>query len=146
MEALQVVHYLKKLQELGVDTEDIGVIAPYRKQIDKIRRLIDTFDLDPVKIGSVEEFQGQERPVIILTTVRSGWSEENVAFDVIHGLGFVQSAKRLNVALTRAQSLLILVGDPHMLEIDSNWRAFLKFCIENCCYIGCNPPILGEVD
>ena len=50
------------------------------------------------KVGSVEEFQGQERPVIIVTTVRSGEgfgeASSAIAFDTAHGLGFVQCEKR----------------------------------------------------
>lgn len=63
--------FLKKLYAEGVHPKDIGVIAPYRKQIDKIRLLLTSLDLEQPKVGSVEEFQGQERPVIIVCTVRA---------------------------------------------------------------------------
>ena len=81
------------------------------------------------KIGSVEEFQGQERPIIIITTVRSSENESEAGTDALRGLGFLRSEKRFNVAVTRAMSLLIVIGDPHLLAGDPSWLTFLKHCI-----------------
>ena len=64
--------------------------------------------MDQIKVGSVEEFQGQQRRVIIVTTVRS--NTEWIKSDQKHCLGFLAQPKRFNVALTRAQSLLIVIG------------------------------------
>lgn len=57
------------------------------------------------------------------------------------GLGFIQSEKRFNVALTRAQSLLIVLGDPHLLCQDETWQSFIRFCVEKKAYQGCDLPI-----
>jgi len=78
-----------------------------------------------VKVGSVEEFQGQERRVIIMSTVRS--NTEFVGSDIRRSLGFVANKSRLNVALTRAQALLIVVGNPIVLSLDPLWRQFLNY-------------------
>ena len=96
-----------------------------------------------LQIGSVEEFQGQEKRVIIVTTVRTlEYSEDSVIEnDVIRGLGFIRSKKRFNVAVTRAMSLLIVIGDPHLLGADPTWRVFIEQCIKMGAYTGCDLPI-----
>lgn len=62
--------------------EDIGVIAPYHRQVQKIRMLLGAHGYSDCKVGSVEEFQGSERPVIIISTVRS--TVDYISFDMKH--------------------------------------------------------------
>lgn len=119
--------YLTSLLEdrkMRITPNDIGVIAPYHAQCQKILSILPP-KLKGVKVGSVEEFQGQERRVIIITTVRS--STDYIAYDMRHTLGFVADAKRFNVAITRARSLLIVVGNPRTLGLDPMWREWLNF-------------------
>lgn len=125
--------------------KEIGVIAPYHAQCLKLRSSLRSV-ADSVKVGSVEEFQGQERKVIIISTVRS--SKEFVEYDLRHTLGFVANPRRFNgachavdnvdrlphrlsVAVTRAQALLIVVGNPHVLGLDPLWRSFLNYIHAN---------------
>ncbi|KAL5477389.1 hypothetical protein EMCRGX_G024183 [Ephydatia muelleri] len=113
-EAEQVLDYAKKLVfEHSVKQSDVGIIAPYNKQVEKIRFLLDREGLSNVKVGSVEVFQGRENLVIIISTVRS--SSTFLLEDIRRQLGFVSSPKRFNVAISRAQALLIVVGNPHLL-------------------------------
>ncbi|XP_071540625.1 uncharacterized protein armi isoform X2 [Panulirus ornatus] len=134
-EAFQVVRYTKSLIMYGVKPQDVGIITPYRKQVEKVRKLLTTFGIqEGIKVGSVEEFQGQERCVIIISTVRS--SSDMLEVDVHHSLGFVKCPKRFNVAVTRAQALLVVVGNPVLLCLDNCWREFIKFCIQNRAYRG----------
>lgn len=93
-------------------------------------------DVDLPKVGSVEEFQGQERKVIILSAVRS--ASNFVSEDIKHALGFVASPRRLNVAITRARALLIILGNPELLSQDPYWRSVLIYCIERGSYTGSN--------
>jgi superfamily I DNA and/or RNA helicase len=51
--------------------EDIGIITPYHRQVQKIRMLLRAHNYSDCKVGSVDEFQGSERPIIIISTVRS---------------------------------------------------------------------------
>lgn len=91
------------------------------------------------KIGSVEEFQGQERLVIILSTVRSSgknyvdYEQRNAARKL---LGFVNNKERLNVAISRARALLLIIGDPEVLCVDPYWRNVVKYCVDRNAYVG----------
>ncbi|KAM4645813.1 LOW QUALITY PROTEIN: helicase MOV-10 [Amazona ochrocephala] len=144
-----LVEYLKKLlQSRGkrgcpsVSPKEVGIISPYRKQVEKIRKAITS--LDPVlralpdirllKVGSVEEFQGQERRIILISTVRS--CSEYLQLDQNFKLGFLKNPKRFNVAITRAKALLIVVGNPAVLSKDKHWQRFLRYCREEGGYTG----------
>lgn len=130
-EALEVKRYVVQLRSdrrYRATDNDIGVITPYNAQCRKIRTAL-RGTADGVKVGSVEEFQGQERRVVIISTVRS--SVEFVEYDIRHTLGFVASPRRFNVAVTRAQALLIVIGDPSVLGLDPLWRSFLNYIHQN---------------
>jgi helicase MOV-10 len=75
---------------------------------------------ETVKVGSVEEFQGQERRIIIISTVRS--NSAFLATDRDYNLGFLDNPKRFNVAITRAKALLIVIGNPKLLSRDKYWN------------------------
>ncbi|GJJ10625.1 hypothetical protein Clacol_004852 [Clathrus columnatus] len=127
-EASVVKAYVERLREdrrLRLQDTQIGIITPYHAQVMKIRALLKKSGYEGIKVGTVEEFQGQERRVIIVSTVRS--SMDHIAFDLRHTLGFVASPRRFNVAVTRAQALLIVVGDPSVLSLDPLWRGFLNY-------------------
>lgn len=92
--------------------------------------------MDAPKTGSVEEFQGQEFKIIILSTVRSSVSSANYPQDC--SLRFISYPRRLNVALSRAKALLIIIGDPHLLILDNCWRTIILYALEIGGYVGCN--------
>ncbi|KAK7145167.1 hypothetical protein R3I94_011307 [Phoxinus phoxinus] len=132
-----IVSYLNKLMETQgkkglpkLSANDIGIIAPYRKQVEKIRKALNTVTelhkWKEIKVGSVEEFQGQERKVIIVSTVRS--SVNYVKMDQDFNIGFLSNEKRFNVAMTRAKALLIVVGNPVILSKDPTWQRFIRYC------------------
>ena len=58
-------------------------------------------------------------------------------FDTKHNLGFLVNPKRFNVAITRAQALLIIVGNPAVLSVDPHWGQLLNVALENGAYRGC---------
>ncbi|ESN92959.1 hypothetical protein HELRODRAFT_132162, partial [Helobdella robusta] len=121
-----------------ISPDDVGVITPYKKQVEKIRQTAIRHDLPKVKVGSVEEFQGQERLAIIISTVRS--SESLLDLDLKYTLGFLGNQKRFNVAITRAHSLLVVIGNPHVLCQDLCWSRLIRYCINNDAYVGCDLP------
>lgn len=126
----------KGLPKLGPN--DIGIIAPYRKQVEKIRKALNTVGelkkWKDIKVGSVEEFQGQERKIIIVSTVRS--SVNYVKMDQDFNIGFLSNEKRFNVAMTRAKGLLIVVGNPVILSKDPTWQKFIRYCEQEQGYTG----------
>ncbi|NXW66608.1 M10L1 helicase, partial [Eurystomus gularis] len=139
-EAVQVMRYccqLAKNENAAVSVTDIGVIAPYHKQVEKIRFLLKSIDLADIKVGTVEEFQGQEYTAIVLSTVRS---HESLFGDEKNCLGFLSNPKRFNVAVTRAKALLIVVGNPHVLVKDPCFCALLEYSLRNRVYVGCDLP------
>lgn len=88
-EAEVVKDYVSKLctdtRRNRVDPKDIAIITPYSKQSKKLRLLMNSFHYDAVSVGSVEQFQGQERKVIIVSTVRT--NKSLLDFDIRHNLG-----------------------------------------------------------
>lgn len=90
------------------------------------------------KIGTVEEFQGQERPIIIISTVRS--AESLVSEDIRNYLGFVRNPQRINVALTRAQVAVLLFCNPNLLCKDPLWYKVIDYAVKQDKYVGCDLP------
>uniref|UniRef100_A0A671PPN9 RNA helicase n=1 Tax=Sinocyclocheilus anshuiensis TaxID=1608454 RepID=A0A671PPN9_9TELE len=130
-----ILGYLKKLlltqAKKGISRispRDIGIIAPYRKQVGT------ALGQPIIAVGSVEEFQGQERKVILVSAVRS--SKEHIILDEPFNIGFLKNEKRFNVAVTRAKALFIMVGNPTILRTDETWGRFIDFCFEQGGYTG----------
>ncbi|KAI8126150.1 putative RNA helicase armi [Lucilia cuprina] len=137
-EAKNVFLMTLQLYRKNIKPESIGIITPYTKQVKHLRNLFITADIAMPKIGSVEEFQGQERDIILISTVRS--TQKYVPNDIRHSLGFVHCAKRINVAISRARYLLYIFGNPYLLVLDPCWRTFIKYCVDNDAYLGCDLP------
>ncbi|KAG7595936.1 P-loop containing nucleoside triphosphate hydrolase [Arabidopsis suecica] len=139
IEISKVIETIKRLTANDcVQEEDIGVITPYRQQVMKIKEVLDRLDMTEVKVGSVEQFQGQEKQVIIISTVRS--TIKHNEFDRAYCLGFLSNPRRFNVAITRAISLLVIIGNPHIICKDMNWNKLLWRCVDNNAYQGCGLP------
>lgn len=143
-EVLQVKAYVEEVQRLGAVPDDVGIITPYHGQVLKIRKALSNSAMSRVKVASVEEYQGQERKVIIISTVRS--SRNHIETDLRHTLGFVSHPRRFNVAVTRAKALLIVVGDPTTLSLDPLWRRFLTLIYRNGGWTGDEIPWDPERD
>ncbi|XP_014214561.1 putative helicase mov-10-B.1 [Copidosoma floridanum] len=127
-----VIDYVMKLvgKHLGnsvVKQSDIGIITPFTQQKLKLKNALAQKNFENIDVGTVELFQGQEKDIIIMSTVRS----KIFKHDERYHIGFLSNPKRFNVALTRAKALLIVIGDPNILKVDSHWRYFLKFCQSN---------------
>lgn len=91
------------------------------------------------KVGTVEMFQGQEKMVIIISMVRSK-STSGKAMDKKFNLGFLVAKERTNVALSRAKSLLVIIGDPATMVMNYQWKYILDQAILLNNYVGCSIP------
>ncbi|XP_050216719.1 probable RNA helicase SDE3 [Mercurialis annua] len=139
IEASKVVEITIKLIERGnLNESDIGIITPYRQQVTKLKKAFEDLDMPDIKVGSVEQFQGQERKVIVVSTVRS--TVKHNESDKVHCLGFLSNPKRFNVAITRAILLLVIIGNPHIINQDTYWSKLLWYCADNNSYQGCSLP------
>ncbi|XP_066250073.1 probable RNA helicase armi [Euwallacea similis] len=135
-EAAQVFYYMNEFLRLGVQASAIGIITPYVKQVREIRAILREAEFPMPKVGTVDDFQGQEFDIILLSTVRS--SSDFLPCDLQHSLGFVSSPRRLNVAISRSKALLIIIGNPRLLANDIYWRTVIQYCVTNGAYIGCS--------
>ena len=117
MEAEVVMELILSLFMRDVSPEEIGVVVPYRAQSRLIRSLIrrNLLDSEPagrLVVDTVERMQGQEREVIIVSFATAS------ARFAAQMADFLFQPQRLNVAVTRPRTKLILVGSHHMLDAD----------------------------
>ena len=87
--------------------EDILVVAPYNMQ----RLILQSRLPDKIPVGTVDKFQGQEAPVVIVSMCASDGASTS------RGIKFLFERNRLNVALSRASSLAIVVGNPGLVNM-----------------------------
>lgn len=100
----------------GVPAKDIGIITPFRLQADLLAA-----SLPGVEADTVHKFQGREKPVIVMSTL----------IDATHSGGrlvaFVDDARMINVAVSRAESRLIVVANPDIPEECVNLRQLIDY-------------------
>ncbi|MBQ6512662.1 IGHMBP2 family helicase [Methanobrevibacter sp.] len=96
----------------GVNEEDIGIISPYADQVKIIQ------NETPVEVKTVDGFQGREKEIIIISTVRSNDNGN---------IGFLSDLRRLNVAITRAKRKLIIIGNRETLKNNPTYARLIDF-------------------
>ena len=101
--------YFKKIgkQRILEERLDVGVISPYRAQVQYLRRLFKKKEFFKpfrhlISVNTVDGFQGQERDIILISLVRANDEGQ---------IGFLRDLRRMNVAITRARMKLIILGD-----------------------------------
>ncbi|MBK8966780.1 MAG: C-terminal helicase domain-containing protein [Lewinellaceae bacterium] len=137
-------HLLQLLQSFGYPAGDdapppelpeIGILSPYREQVNYLEEefrqdaLIAPLLSPPlpgkITINTIDGFQGQERDVIYISLVRSNEK---------HEIGFLQDYRRMNVAMTRARMLLVVIGDSATIGKNPFYQAFLDYVAEHGAY------------
>lgn len=109
---MEADYLLKAIEHHQLKPENSVVISPYSGQVHLLKSLLDK----AWKISTIDSFQGQEAPNILLSLVRSN-SDQTI--------GFLQDYRRMNVALTRAKKKMIVIGDSSTLSTDKFYGSFL---------------------
>ena len=106
---LTLAEYFTKIgkQRVLSDSIDVGIISPYRAQVQYLKKLIKKYEFFKpyrrlISVNTVDGFQGQERDVILISLVRSNDEGQ---------IGFLKDLRRMNVAMTRARMKLIILGN-----------------------------------
>ena len=111
------------LSNKSLEEKQIGLISFYGKQIHYIDKMLKEKHSElPIRLSTVDRFQGMERNIVVVSMVRSnklasfqGQQPDEVygelGYPLQESLGFAESPNRLNVALSRARRLLIVVGN-----------------------------------
>jgi uncharacterized protein len=104
--------------------EDILVVAPYNAQVSDLRAR-----LPNAQIGTVDKFQGQEAAVVIYSLTTS------TPEDAPRGMEFLYSLNRFNVATSRAQTAVIVVGNPRLFEPECKSPRQMQLANAFCAYL-----------
>lgn len=106
----------------AMTANDILVVSPYNVQVNHLKSVLPA----GARVGTVDKFQGQEAPVVLVSMATSD------AECLPRNIEFLFSANRLNVALSRAQCLAVVVASPRLLEVPcktmEQLRLVNKFC------------------
>ena len=128
-EGLLTLHVLQSYferigkQRLLDERIDVGLISPYRAQVQYLRRLLMKREYfkpfrRQISVNTVDGFQGQERDVIVISLVRSNDEGQ---------IGFLRDLRRMNVAITRARMKVIILGNRKTLTRHPFYRQLCKY-------------------
>jgi ATP-dependent RNA/DNA helicase IGHMBP2 len=114
-EAKLAVRLLERLLKSGFAPKQIAILTPYVAQAKLLKTLV---KIPGLEIGSVDGFQGREKEATIVSLVRSNADAE---------VGFLSDTRRMNVAMTRARRLLIVIGDSATLGQNPFYAKFIDY-------------------
>lgn len=103
------------------DQAEIAIISPYKEQVmhisDALNEDVDLAD-HRITVSTIDGYQGQEKDVVYLSLVRCNEKGD---------IGFLRDYRRMNVAMTRAKRMLVLVGDSGTISQDRFYSKFLDY-------------------
>lgn len=121
-EAYEIIQKLSELNEKNANKKNIsvGVISFYKAQADFIKNEIKkrekSFENIELSVGTVDSYQGLEKEIIFISTVRS------------KGIGFTSNKNRLNVALSRAKKLIVIFSNKQNMIKNETFRKIFERC------------------
>jgi uncharacterized protein len=116
----------------ALEGRDVLVVAPYNAHVN---RLTDRLSPRGVRVGTVDRFQGQEAPVVIYAMAAS------TPDDAPHGMAFLYSRNRLNVAISRARCAAVLVASPQLLRPECRTPGQMALANALCRYVEMATPM-----
>lgn len=116
-----VLHIVDLLIECGVTGDSIGVIAPYRGQVDAMKTIFSHHSA--VEVNTVDQYQGRDKKIIIYSCTKS--KRDSEAPKSTSEVEILEDRRRLTVAITRAKHKLIMVGDVNCLNSYTPFRDLL---------------------
>ncbi len=111
-----IKHLVGVCKENDIPLQEVGIISPYDAQVSLLRG--ELAKEDDLEIKTIDGFQGREKELIIISLVRNN-PEGNI--------GFLKDYRRLNVAITRAKTKLILLGNETTLQNDKIYSDLLQY-------------------
>jgi predicted RecB family nuclease len=118
-------------EERTLAPKDILVVAPYNLAVREIRARVP----DGVRVGTVDRFQGQEAPVVFYAMTCSAGE------DIPRGMEFLFDSHRLNVAVSRAECLAVLVHSPRLLDADCRTLKAMELVDGVCRFVELAAPV-----
>lgn len=106
-----------------IGAKDILVVSPYNMQVELLRRALP----EGARVGTVDKFQGQEAPVVLISMATSSGE------DLPRNIEFLYSRNRLNVAISRARCLAVIFANPRLLEIPCSTIAQMEL-VDGLCW------------
>ena len=108
----------------AIGPADILIVSPYNMQVNLLKSVLPA----GARVGTVDKFQGQEAAVVLVSMTTS------TAEDVSRGLEFLYSRNRLNVAISRARCLAVVVASPELLEASCSSIDQMKL-VNTLCFV-----------
>jgi superfamily I DNA and/or RNA helicase len=109
---------VERLIARGVPCSEIAAITAYSAQVKRLKELLATPILQGLEVGTVDGFQGREKEAIVVDLVRSNDTGQ---------IGFLTDVRRTNVAITRARSFLLVIGDGATLASHDYYQRLIEF-------------------
>ncbi|KAF2182271.1 hypothetical protein K469DRAFT_712897 [Zopfia rhizophila CBS 207.26] len=138
LEARLVTHLTLSLLSVGIPANDIGVIAFYRSQLALLRSSLQSAHTTTqtsglaapatgqgtaaIELHTADKFQGRDKEVILVSCVRS--NEDGIVGDLL------KDRRRVNVALTRARSKIVILGSEKTLGANELLKRLVALCRE----------------
>ncbi len=107
------------------ELKDILVVAPYNAQVSALKKGLP----QGARVGTVDKFQGQQAPVVFFSMTTSTPEEAP------RGINFLYSLNRLNVAISRAQCVAVIVASPALLQVECKTPHQMQLANALCRYL-----------